>query len=503
MLSRRYTNPKICPSLKSLCLLLLFSCVLLCLTARPAFASAPSGELQQQLRQRCEDAWHGYAEEIALEDLQLPLAEQDLLHDLLSGCPQYNWYVGSHVVYYNTETEIITKAVPNYLYSQKQTRTMQEQLARVLAELLSDIPSDMAPALKALLLHDRLIERCTYDHAAADTPEYFPDAYTAYGALVRGRAVCEGYAMAYMLLLDKAGIPSVRIVSEEARHAWTAVEIGGNLYHVDPTFDDPTGEVSLGLVSHDYFLLSDAELLADGKHGTDFDRVSPNSLPESSLFAHSLANAATCFRADHLYYIDEEGTLLCHNPADGSETVLRQANKGECIVSVSSSKYVSYEWDPAHFAFLACDDGGIYYNDTRHVWRLSPESHEAEIVYTEPDDHMIVGLTFQDGLLQVEIFDATASYYSEETCRRIIATDIEQKLAAYEADIPASVTGVDETQPAEETAPEAGSGEEAPGNGSRLSLKELFLHTQIPLPAVAVCLIILLLLRRPGKRRRR
>ncbi|MBR4081836.1 MAG: hypothetical protein IKK21_08645 [Clostridia bacterium] len=66
------------------------------------------------------------------------------------------------------------------------------------------------------------------------------DAWSAYGALVKGKAVCQGIACAFKLLCDQVDIPSLVVIgtiaANQERHAWNIVRIDGQFYHVDCTW---------------------------------------------------------------------------------------------------------------------------------------------------------------------------------------------------------------------------------------------------------------------------
>ena len=106
---------------------------------------------------------------------------------------------------------------------------------------------------RELLLHDALAGRVTYtaDQSSRSTS-------TAYGALVQGAALCEGYAHALTLLCRLSGIPCSMVIgmadsgSATSLHAWNAVEIGGELLITDCTFNDRDED---GLPVHWYFNL--------------------------------------------------------------------------------------------------------------------------------------------------------------------------------------------------------------------------------------------------------
>lgn len=142
------------------------------------------------------------------------------------------------------------------------------ELEASVAAALATLDGADGDADRARRLHDFILAHCQYDRRGLT--EKTPLCRTAYDALVRGRAVCEGYVMAYRLLLDRAGIESDVAVSETMNHCWNVVNVNGAWRHVDVTRDDPTYEVRLRLrerlTSHRYFLLSDRRLSAKGHH---------------------------------------------------------------------------------------------------------------------------------------------------------------------------------------------------------------------------------------------
>lgn len=127
------------------------------------------------------------------------------------------------------------------------------------------MPSAETPFEKELLIHDALCERCVYGDG--------PLSATAYGALVEGRAVCEGYALAAKLLFDLLGLESVTVRGSGVRdgrtelHMWNAVRLDSGWYYVDCTWDDPVTENGEDTVRHFYFNLTEEALRRDH---TDF-----------------------------------------------------------------------------------------------------------------------------------------------------------------------------------------------------------------------------------------
>ncbi len=124
---------------------------------------------------------------------------------------------------------------------------------------------DMPDWEKVLLIHDYLVENCSYNEAAAEA-ESFTVANTAYGCLIEGSAVCEGYAEAAYILFQAAGLNSYYVegAGESSTHAWNCVEVDGSYYWVDVTWDDPVpADGESENLYHTYFLLTDSELNTD------------------------------------------------------------------------------------------------------------------------------------------------------------------------------------------------------------------------------------------------
>lgn len=98
------------------------------------------------------------------------------------------------------------------------------------------------------VVHDALAACAAYTTRSQQGVNVFG----AYGALVKGTAVCEGYSRAYKAVLDELGIPCVLVrgTAGGTAHMWCSVQVDGSWYAVDVTWDDPTG----GAVRYEYFL---------------------------------------------------------------------------------------------------------------------------------------------------------------------------------------------------------------------------------------------------------
>ena len=143
------------------------------------------------------------------------------------------------------------------------------------SEALTWIPDNATRFQIVQALHDYLVRNCVYDRSAVN--EVISPSRTAYGALANGKAVCQGYSLAYKLLLRRAGVPAIYVGSDSMQHAWNMVQMENNgWYHVDVTWDDPILHTStypegndggyFRDVSHELFLLCDSTMRDELNH---------------------------------------------------------------------------------------------------------------------------------------------------------------------------------------------------------------------------------------------
>lgn len=150
-----------------------------------------------------------------------------------------------------------------YIWDPWKVAEMNDAAEKRAAAILALITDDMPVVDKLLTFHNQIIRNCSYDTES----EY---AATPYGALVEGKALCEGYARAFAMLCNKAGIENCfalgKIYSSASKqmehHMWNMVKVKGDWYHMDLTNDDPpftdTGEaLPDNYVMYTFFLVPD------------------------------------------------------------------------------------------------------------------------------------------------------------------------------------------------------------------------------------------------------
>ena len=175
--------------------------------------------------------------------------------------PDYFWIDGYTIVSGIKKTEI-TFDIINEISADDLT-DMRAELSAVVDSIIAGMPEGLDDYGKTVYIHDYIIMNTEYDQRGADSGinGIFG---TAYGCLVEGAAICEGYSKAFQYIMDTLGIESgiVSGTTVEGSHAWNYVNLSGKYYWLDLTWDDPVAEENSGdTLLHTYCLIDDERLL--------------------------------------------------------------------------------------------------------------------------------------------------------------------------------------------------------------------------------------------------
>ena len=176
-------------------------------------------------------------------------------------------------------------------------REAEAEADRVIAKVIKPGMNDFQ---KELALHDYLVESAEYDTAHVNDKPVRPEDHNPYGILVEKTGVCESYAKAFSLLLNKARIENKYVTGYGShgdgtgeRHGWSMVKLDGEWYCVDVTWDDPiySGHTKPMLpISHKYFNLTDAEMGKDHRIEAEPGVTYPSATGTKYSFTNMIEN---------------------------------------------------------------------------------------------------------------------------------------------------------------------------------------------------------------------
>lgn len=195
-----------------------------------------------------------------------------------------------------------------YIYSSAVVKRMKSYLTGKIKEIknyyLDNVSGDLE---KEYIIHDYLLENCTYDTSTTVSAS----SHTSYGALLSGKAVCDGYAKAAKLLFNECNIDAGIVTSDSMNHAWNYLKMNGDYYFLDVTWDDPVPETFIS--QYGYFNRNTKEMIS-GAHSW----VTENYPVSTSTVFSFLRNYSKLTRSnDKLYYYDYPSKVLYGMTLDG------------------------------------------------------------------------------------------------------------------------------------------------------------------------------------------
>ncbi|PWM75583.1 MAG: hypothetical protein DBX59_00985 [Bacillota bacterium] len=247
-------------------------------------ANAESGVLYNLLNNNQKAAYRAFL--IACEDVvncgmgtvdpSLNVSRQEAILGVTAAMydhPEVFWHGGRYALYYNGNGQLVGLGMSRngrWYTTAAQLAQGKQEFEDAANRVLAQVDTSDGAAMTALRIHDALAAAVTYDYnGAADTVGYAQ--HTAYNALVKGTSVCDGYAKAYLYLLGRCGIQASMVTSNALNHAWNIVQLDGDWYETDVTFDDSGDHLR-----HTYFNLTTAAMTK--AHGGSRDNADTNPL---------------------------------------------------------------------------------------------------------------------------------------------------------------------------------------------------------------------------------
>lgn len=229
--------------------------------------------------------------------------------------PQHFWCDGKIRYAVSGRSDKVTQVQFHYTMTGEKLRQAQSKFNSVVKSVLNLAATGNNEYERELLLHDALAKRVTYQDGE--------NAHNAYGALVTGKAVCEGYARAFQYLLYQSGIQCLIAEGSSINpstglyegHAWNIVRIDNQYYHVDPTWDD-VDDTDIP-VMYPYFNLTTEQISEDHTM----------SQTNSYFLPYCIATAAN-------YHV-KNGTRLTTYTVDGVSALLKNNDMGVHLYCVN------------------------------------------------------------------------------------------------------------------------------------------------------------------------
>jgi hypothetical protein len=132
-----------------------------------------------------------------------------------------------------------------YISSGTTLETQKEKFNEALNDFVNNATMYSSEYEREKYVNDYIISNCVYDDEAAYNNNTKGNVSTAYGVLVDGKAICEGYARAFQLLCNKLGIECVSIAGMTGAYDKTYINRSLNYkldkkpFDTEPKYNSP------------------------------------------------------------------------------------------------------------------------------------------------------------------------------------------------------------------------------------------------------------------------
>ncbi len=343
---------------------------------------AAAGEAEDQLYYTLYQSIQAREAGVGFSGLEIDKNEVFGVLDRLRGNPEL-YYLDYCIPWFDQDDRLVTV---EFCYKEEVTEETVAAFEAAVSEALECVLPGMDALQTALVLHDYLALHVEYDYENYLQGTVPDSSFRAYGALVNGVAVCQGYAEAYQVLLGRCGVEAAYVSSGQMNHGWTLLHLGDHWYHVDVTWDDPVPDTP-GKTRHEYFLLSD-EAISDEAHGHyDWEAVSActDTFFDTGMPWTGCETPIPFTDADTYWTLEDNG-----NYSDLTITLVRRSWRQGTAEPAASVKALWPVWNMPNsywqgvFSSLVCWDRRLFFNDELRVYAYDPADDTLETVFTYP-----------------------------------------------------------------------------------------------------------------------
>lgn len=224
---------------------------------------------------------------------RLPKSMDTLLEEVFELChlqqPFYTQHCANRSLRYMSISKNRVKIdfTLSYRMSREEEKWVVGEIRRILKQITH---TKMSAVEKVVAVHDYIIRAYDYEMQTQGSP------FTVYTFMHEKQGVCMAYALLFEKMMEELGIPCYYVVGKadgesDLGHAWNMVELGGEWYHVDATWNDLGTRTATHEIRYRYFLRSDEFFKRD--HQWDLDHYPPCTSDRFEKLA-PLYDAALC-----------------------------------------------------------------------------------------------------------------------------------------------------------------------------------------------------------------
>jgi hypothetical protein len=220
-----------------------------------------------------------------------------------------------------------------YIYDEKEVASRKTRINEAVNRCLAGAPASTDEYQIVKYVYEYIIKNTEYDMNAVDNQNIC-------SVFLGGRSVCNGYAKAAQLLLNKLGVKCTFVTGmvttkggQQFRHAWNLVLCNGAFYYLDVTWGDASYQTASGESA-------DPTLLPDVNY--DYLNVTTQEIERQHSISDTIAMPVCSSMTDN-YYVREGEYFTSVEPALVQDLFNRKYQEGARNVTIKCATDEVYQ----------------------------------------------------------------------------------------------------------------------------------------------------------------
>lgn len=342
-------------------------------------------DAQAELEKRLVAGWSTLADEIDVSDLGISSNSISAMYSKVLFKNPYYYYVKGSFSGTKFKNNQIKTIKPNYTETDiNSVKKTWAQIDKAVEEILLYVKPGMTEYEKVMAVHDYMAYNYVYD---------IDDDEQNMLIVIDKRGVCAAYSYAFIHVMNLLGIDSYFITSEDMVHAWNIVNIDGEWYHIDVTWDNVSNNFAYG--TRKYALLSTSAVIENGHYDFDTgDYVCDSTLYDDFSYLSAYCDGKSYFIKGK-NVVDEDDNVIFEN-LDGGDGWWH-------ITSTSGFPNTIYSG--------ICELNGIlYFNTDNGIYSYNPKTKATELVL---EKRGICGMFADENVLRYNEYNMQTGTFTE------------------------------------------------------------------------------------------
>lgn len=337
---------------------------------------------------------------------RLPKSMDTLLEDVFAIChlqqPFYTQHCASRSSRYRnvSKNRVKIEFTLKYRMTRDEEKWVVTEIRRVLRRI---IHAQMSTVEKVAAVHDYIVRTYDYEMETNGSP------FTVYTFMQEKQGVCMAYALLFEKMMDELGIPCYYVVGHaegegDLGHAWNMVQLDGEWFHVDATWNDLGKRTKKHAIRYRYFLRSDEFMKHD--HVWNLAHYPPCVSERFSKLAD--VYDAVLYEG-RLYFPHPKTAKLVSCSLNGKSAFTRKQvldAKVQYCTLANSMLYFSHFDDRGYLYELNLQTGACNCVVTQQVERIEENETQWTVHFSTNETHIIPRAELQEAAVNEEPVNA-------------------------------------------------------------------------------------------------